>query len=184
MDDVSAVLVSRKKLLRLTGYWIYPSPSTELSSWDQGHSRHPRYHAATGRGTSCGSWAVSLCHRWARQDRPPLRDLRPCSEGLCTALCKYPIRCYWNIQDICVLLRNLKTLNVSIDSRDQDSPMAIDEPCHHLNEVGHWLEYHPSKRSRVQVFRRTRDYDFKGSYTTKTICQRRNSRAQPIVIAL
>ena len=28
---------------------------------------------------------------------------------------------------ICVLLRNMKTLNVSIDSRDQDPSMAIDE---------------------------------------------------------
>ena len=41
---------------------------------------------------------------------------------------------------ICVLLRNIKTLNVSIYSRDQDPPMAIDKPCHQLNEVSHGLE--------------------------------------------
>ena len=85
---------------------------------------------------------------------------------------------------ICVLLRNTKTFNVSIDSRDQDPPMAIDEPRHQLNEVGHGLEHHPSKRSGVQIFLRTGNYDFKGSQTTKTICQRGNCCAQPIGIAL
>ena len=50
---------------------------------------------------------------------------------------------------LCVLLLNMKTFNVRIDSRDQDSPIAIDEPRHHLNKVSHWLEYHPPKRSRV-----------------------------------
>ena len=138
-----------KNMLRLTGYWIYPSHGTELSSWDQGHSKHPRYHAATGKGSSCGSWAAVLCHRWARLDRSPLRDLRPWTAWLCTFLCKCPIRFYWKIQDICILLLSLNACNVSIDSRDQHPAMAIDEPSHHLNEVGHWLEYHPSKRSRV-----------------------------------
>ena len=71
----------------------------------------------------------------------------------------------------------MKSFNVIIDSRDQHPAMAIDEPSHHLNEVGHWLKYHPSKRSRVQIFLRTGDYDFKGSYTTKTICQRGDSCA-------
>ena len=85
---------------------------------------------------------------------------------------------------ICILLRNMKTLNVSIDSRDQDPPVAIDELRHHLNEVSHGLEYHPSKHSGVQIFLRTGDYDFKGSQAAKTICQRGNCCAQPIVIAL
>ena len=85
---------------------------------------------------------------------------------------------------ICVPLRNMKTLNVGIDSGDQDPPMAIDKSCHQLNEVGHGLKYHPSKRSGVQISLRTGDYDFKGSQTTKTICYRGNRCAQPIVIAL
>ena len=47
----------------------------------------------------------------------------------------------------CAHLLIKKTLNVSVNSRDQDPPMAVDEACHQLNEVGHGFEYHPSKRS-------------------------------------
>lgn len=84
----------------------------------------------------------------------------------------------------CLLLLVACSRDHFVDAGNKDTAVGSDEFAHENNEVGHGLMHRASKRTRVEVARRTRDGELEVGEPAETVSQAWGTGVQPVVVRL